>query len=216
LIDFFNNLIIIIFDKITLKTMQISHVISDLILAAIGLYVFFIYLSKLNLTSTVLWESFVLSVTAAAIFGAITFAGYPDSNPISLFFQKLATITGGVGLVGATFALVSGKDLSKTVCYSLLTLGFLLYLLSEAFGIVIIGKLTPIIAMSLVVVLALWGFIKGNSRVSIWLLLGVVFFALGTFRQQIFGKEEITIDIFHYLTAAGILSLGMANSKKTA
>jgi hypothetical protein len=216
LIDFFNNSIIIIFDKITLKTMQINHVISDLILAASGLYVFFVYLSKLNLTSTVLWESFVLSVTAAAIFGAITFAGYPDSNPISLFFQKLSTITGGVGLVGATFALISGKDLSKTVCYSLLTLGFLLYLLSEAFGILIIGKLTPIIAMSLVVVLALWGFIKGNSRVSIWLLLGVIFFALGTFRQQIFGKEEITIDIFHYLTAAGILSLGMANSKKTA
>ena len=67
--------------------MQINHVISDLILAASGLYVFFVYLSKLNLTSTVLWESFVLSVTAAAIFGAITFAGYPDSNPISLFFQ---------------------------------------------------------------------------------------------------------------------------------
>ncbi len=196
--------------------MQISHVISDLILAAIGLYVFFVYLSKLNLTSTVLWESFVLSVTAAAIFGAITFAGYPDSNPISLFFQKLATITGGVGLVGATFALVSGKDLSKIVCYSLLTLGFLLYLLSGAFGIVTIGKWTPIIAMSLVVFLAIWGFINGKSRVSIWLLLGVVFFALGTFRQQIFGKEETTIDIFHYLTAAGILSLGMANSKKIA
>lgn len=193
--------------------MQISHVISDLILAAIGLYVFFVYLSKLNLTSTVLWESFVLSVTAAAIFGAITFAGFPDANPISLFFQKLATITGGVGLVGATFALVSGKDLTKVACYSILTLGFLLYALSEGFGISQIGAWTPIVAMSLVVILAVFGFTMAKAKISIWLLIGVAFFALGTFRSQIFGKGDITIDIFHYLTAGGILSLGMANKK---
>lgn len=195
--------------------MQISHVISDAILATIGIYVFFVYLSKLNLTSTILWESFVLSVTAAAIFGALTFAGYPDANPISLFFQKLATITGGVGLVGATFALVSGKDLTKIACYTLLTLGFLLYALSEGFGLSKIGAVAPIVAMSLVVILAIWGLTKGKTMVSVWLLIGVAFFALGTFRTQIFGKDEFTIDIFHYLTAGGILSLGMANSKKT-
>ncbi|MCP9757644.1 hypothetical protein EGI26_20975 [Lacihabitans sp. CCS-44] len=196
--------------------MQISHVISDLILAATGLYVFFVYLSRLNLTSTVLWESFVLSVTAAAIFGAITFAGFPDANPISLFFQKLATITGGVGLVGATFALISGKDLNKISCYSLLTLGFFLFVLSEGFGISQVGAWVPIVAMSLVVVLAILGFSMGKSIISVWLLVGVAFFAIGTFRAQIFGKEDITIDIFHYLTAGGLLSLGMANSKKSA
>jgi hypothetical protein len=196
--------------------MQISHVISDLILAAIGLYVFFVYLSRLNLTSTVLWESFVLSVTAAAIFGSLTFAGFRDANPISLFFQKLATITGGVGLVGATFALISGKDLNKISCYSLLTLGFFLFVLSEVFGISQVGAWVPIVAMSLVVVLAILGFSKGKSIISIWLLVGVTFFAIGTFRAQIFGKGDITIDIFHYLTAGGLLSLGMANSKKSA
>lgn len=196
--------------------MQINHFLSDLILASTGLYVFFTYLVKLNLTSTVLWESFVLSVTAAAIFGTINFAGYSDANPISMFFQKLATITGGVGLVGATFALVSGKDLSKIACYTLLTFGFLLYALSEGFGIIQIGIWTPIIAMTMVVLLAIWGFVKGKTMISIWLLLGVAFFAVGTFRFQIFGRADLTIDIFHYLTAAGLLSLGMANSKRNA
>jgi hypothetical protein len=71
------------------------------------------------------------------------------------------------------------------------------------------------VAMSLVVILAIWGLTKGKTMVSVWLLIGVAFFALGTFRTQIFGKDEFTIDIFHYLTAGGILSLGMANSKKT-
>ena len=196
--------------------MQINHFLSDLILASTGLYVFFAYLVKLNLTSTVLWESFVMSVTAAAIFGTINFAGYSDANTISLFFQKLATITGGVGLVGATFALVSGKDLSKIACYTLLTFGFLLYALSEGFGIRQIGIWTPIIAMSMVVLLAVWGFVKGKIMISVWLLLGVAFFAVGTFRFQIFGRADLTIDIFHYLTAAGLLSLGMANSKRNA
>ena len=194
--------------------MQITHVISDLILAAIGLYVFFMYLSKLNLTSTILWESFVLSITAAAIFGAINFAGYSDANLISLFFQKLATITGGVGLVGATFALVTGKDLSKITCYILLTLGFLLFALSEGFGIKAIGIYTPLVAMGLVLILAILGFVNGKIKIGIWLLIGLSFFAVGQFRSQLFGTGDLTIDIFHYLTAGGVLSLGMANSSK--
>lgn len=193
--------------------MQITHVISDLILAAIGLYVFFMYLSKLNLTSTILWESFVLSITAAAIFGAINFAGYSDANLISLFFQKLATITGGVGLVGATFALVTGKDLSKITCYILLTLGFLLFALSEGFGIKAIGIYTPLIAMGLVLILAILGFVNGKIKIGIWLLIGLSFFAVGQFRSQLFGTGDLTIDIFHYLTAGGVLSLGMANNR---
>ncbi|MCP9769050.1 hypothetical protein EGI22_14120 [Lacihabitans sp. LS3-19] len=196
--------------------MQITHVISDLILAAIGLYVFFMYLSKLNLTSTILWESFVLSITGAAIFGAINFAGYSDANMISVFFQKLATITGGVGLVGATFALVTGKDLSKIACYTFLTLGFFLYALSEGFGIRAIGVWTPIVAMGLVFVLAILGFINGKVKIGIWLLIGLAFFAAGQFRSQLFGTGDLTIDIFHYLTAGGVLSLGMANSSKNA
>jgi hypothetical protein len=196
--------------------MQITHVISDLILAAIGLFVFFYYLIKLNLTSTILWESFVLSISAAAIFGAINFAGYSDANIISVFFQKLASITGGVGLVGATFALVMGKNLSKIICYTVLTLGFLLYALSEGFGIQAIGMWTPMVAMGLVFVFAILGLLNGRVKIGIWLLTGLCFFAAGQFRSQLFGTGDLTIDIFHYLTACGVLSLGMANSSKNA
>ena len=196
--------------------MQIAHVISDLVLAATGLFVFFKYLIKLNFTSTILWESFVLSVVGSAIFGAINFAGFEKAAIASEFFQKLATITGGIGLVGATYSLVSGRDLPKLGLYVILTLGFFLFALSEGFGIYKIGKIVPIVAMSLVVVLALFAFGKKNLKVGTWLLFGVVFFALGTFRKKVFGDNELSIDIFHYITACGLLCLGMANSQKTA
>jgi hypothetical protein len=59
-----------------------------------------------------------------------------------------------------------------------LTLGFFLFALSEGFGLAQIGAYTPIVAMSLVVILAILGFTKGKTMVSVWLLIGVAFFAV--------------------------------------
>ena len=98
----------------------------------------------------------MLSVTAAAIFGAINFMGFENADMISGFFQKLATITGGVGLVGGTIALVSGRDLPKLGLYIVLTTGFFLFALSEGFSIAKVGQIVPIIAMGLVTILAIF------------------------------------------------------------
>jgi hypothetical protein len=195
--------------------MQTSHVISDLILAATGIFVFIKYLSHLKYTNTILWESFVLSVSAAAIFGAVGFMGYEKSNMISLFFQQLATITGGVGLVAASYGLIKNIDFNGYSTYFILGLGFLLYVIAEGFGILQVRIWTPIICMALVVLIAILGLVQGRYKPSIWLLVGVIFFALGSFRKDIFGDGDATIDIFHYLTAAGLLSIGMANASRS-
>lgn len=194
--------------------MQTSHVISDFILAGCGIFVFIKYLSHLKYTNTVLWESFVLSVSAAAIFGGVGFMGYEKANQFSLFFQHLATITGGVGLVAASYGLVKNQDFSLAVTYLVLAIGFILFVLAEGFGIKPVRLWTPIICMTLVVLIAIYGVVLGQIKSSIWLLVGVAFFALGTFRKELFGVGDATIDIFHYLTAGGLLSIGMANSKK--
>lgn len=192
--------------------MQLYHVISDLLLAATGLFVFFKYLSKLELSHEILWESFVLSVTAAAIFGAINFMGYPDANLISDFFQKIATLTGGVGLAVASFALIRGIEIPKMAAYVALTLGFLLYTIAEIFKFKILEVYVPIFSMIAVVIIALAGLSTGKFKSAIWLLVAVACFALGTFRAKIFGSSDITIDIFHLLTAGGLFSIGKANS----
>lgn len=190
--------------------MQISHVISDLVLAFCCIYVFFKYLAKLNLNNTVLWESFVLSVAGASIMGAIGFMGYDKAKPISIFFQHLASINGAVGLVAATYALLKDISLSKITCYIILTLGFLLFAISEGFNIYAVYKWTPIVSMVLVLILGLMGIIQGKTKMGIWIIIGVVFFALASFRKLFIQDESLSIDVFHILTAAGILSLGMA------
>ncbi len=192
--------------------MDYIHAASDIILALVGLYVFFRFLQKLNLSSTVLWESFVLSVVVSAAFGAMAFLGFEKARSISGFFERIATITGGVGLVGASLSLVSKNDFSPLATYGFLFAGFVLFVLFEVGGINPILFWTPIIAMGLVTFLGLFALMRGDFQSGIWLVAGVIFFALGSFRKEFFGTEPYTIDLFHFLMAAGLLSIGMATA----
>jgi hypothetical protein len=192
--------------------MDIINGLSDLVLALVSLYVFFKYLNPLDFSSTVLWESFILSVAIAALFGALGFFGFEKAIPISAFFQKLATINGAIGLVGATTALASGTDFSRWGSYAFIALGFILLALYEVFDVQPIILWVPIICMSMVLILGLFALIRGKLKVGIWIILGVIFFAVGSFRKEIFGETDISIALYHFLMAAGVLSIGMANS----
>ncbi len=194
--------------------MQTAHIISDAILAVVGFFVFFRFLNRLNLNDTVLWEAFVLSVVFAAIGGIASYMGIEKGIYFSQFFQGLASITGGVCLAAAAAGLVTNTDYSNIACYSILTFGFLLFILSEAFGISQIGKWVPVLSMSIVALSAIYGLIKGKYFVGSWLIAAVAFFALAQFRGQIFGTADSTIDVFHLLVAGGIFSLGLATSKQ--
>ena len=192
--------------------MDIINGLSDLVLALVSLYVFFKYINPLNFSSTVLWESFILSVAIATLFGALGFFGFEKAIPVSVFFQKLATINGAVGLVGATTALASGTDFSRWGSYAFIALGFILLALYEVFDVYSIISWVPIICMSVVLILGLFALIRGKVKVGIWIILGVLFFALGSFRKEIFGENDFSIGIYHFLMAAGVLSIGMANA----
>lgn len=192
--------------------MDLIHGLSDLILALAGIYVFFRYINPLEFSSTILWESFILSVVVAAVFGALGFFGFDKAVPVSRFFQTLATINGAIGLVGATAALVSGSDLSRWGSYAIIAAGFVFFALYEVFDIRPVFFWVPIISMTIVLILGLFALIKGKFRVGLWIIIGVTFFALGSFRKELFGTEDFTISLYHLLMAAGVLSIGMANS----
>lgn len=192
--------------------MDLINGFSDIILALVSLYVFFKYIKPLDFSSTVLWESFILSVAIAALFGALGFFGFVKAIPISLFFEKLATINGAIGLVGASTALASGTDFSKWGSYSFIVLGFILLALYEVFEIHSVAFWTPILCMCIVFVLGLFAMIRGKVTEGIWIVIGVVFFSLGTFRKDIFGDNNFSTGLYHLLMAAGVLSIGMANA----
>ncbi|WP_367914346.1 hypothetical protein [Leadbetterella sp. DM7] len=192
--------------------MNLIHGLSDIILAVAGIYVFFRYINPLELSSTILWESFILSVVVAAGFGALGFFGFEKAIPVSRFFQTLATINGAIGLVAATAALVSGSDFSRGTGYAIIAAGFVFFTLYEVFDIRPVFFWVPIICMTVVLFLGLFALIKGNFRVGLWVIAGVTFFALGSFREDLFGTHEFSISLYHLLMAAGVLSIGMANS----
>lgn len=192
--------------------MDLIHGLSDLILALAGIYVFFRYINPLEFSSTILWESFILSVVVAAVFGALGFFGFDRAVPVSQFFQTLATINGAIGLVGATAALVAGSDLSRRGSYAIIALGFVFLALFEVFDFRPVFFWVPVISMTVVLILGLFALIKGNFRVGLWIIAGVTFFALGSFRKELFGTRDFTISLYHLLMAAGVLCIGMANS----
>lgn len=192
--------------------MELIHAVSDFTLCITALYVFFTYLMHLELSSTILWESFVLSVAASSFFGCLSFLGYDNATSLSIFFQKIAITAGSVGLVAASCSLAAESDFKKWQTWLFLALGFTLFVLYEIFDFKIIYDIAPLISMITVFILGLFATAKGRIKSGVWLMIAVCFFALANFRKEIFREQEFVTSLYHLLNAAGILSIGMANA----
>lgn len=192
--------------------MELSHVISDGVLTLVGFFVFFRFISSLELTETLLWESFILSVTVAALFGTMKYAGVERADSLSLFFQHLASTVGAVGLLAAAWFGAFGKSPSKTVAYIIVGIGFVLFALSEAFNFTQIIQYAPMVCIPLAAVAGVIAIIRGKARFGLFLLLGIVFLALAVFRDSLISSQNDAIDAYHYLLAVALVCLGMAAS----
>lgn len=192
--------------------MNIIHGISDIVLALVSLYVFFKYINVLKLSTTILWESFILSVALSAFFGALGFWGWDDAIDISQFFQKLATINGGIGLVAASYALATGNHFPITISYAIIAIGFIFFAFYDVLGYTSLYFWIPVICMSLVALLGLYAITRTHLKAGIWIVVGVLFFAIGSFRKELWGTSEFDPTLYHLLMSAGVLSIGMANT----
>ena len=196
--------------KTSRQTMQISHVISDTILALTGFFVFFRYLQKLDFFETLLWESFVLSVTAAATIGALGFAGVQNIAWIGVFFQNMAAIVGALGLLAASWYLVKKQEPDKNTTIGILAFGFILLGLKLVLNISPISTVTSLGSMLFIALISIYGILKGDRKTSFFLLLGVTFAALANSRGKFIADPNISIDVYHYLLAISILCFGFA------
>jgi hypothetical protein len=196
--------------------MHIQHLLSELFILAACLYVFLRHIKPLPLANELLWESFVLSVAVAALFGMLRYTGQDWARPVSAVFQQLATITGAVGLVAGVYALVMDKLYSANTTFLVLAVGFILLLLQIGPKLDIVGQMVPVVAMAAILALAILAFGRKKTGLGMWLIMAVAFFASSQFSSQLFGQNEQSIDLFHYFTTAGILCLGIAIARNTA
>jgi hypothetical protein len=194
--------------------MQTSHLISDAVLALAGFFVFFRYLLKLDFIETLLWESFILSVAVAAVFGVIGYAGFNDFGWLGVFFQNLATIVGPISLALAAWYLVNNQAPNRNIAFGVLGLGFVLLALKLIFNFAPISTITSIGGMLAIALIGIFGIVKGNRNAGFWLLIGVVFAALANFRGQFIADTVLSTDVYHYLLTASVLCFGVATAQK--
>jgi hypothetical protein len=197
--------------------MEISHAISDLVLALTGFFVFFRYLFKLNLVVCLLWEAFVLSVTVAALFGVLRFLGLlPYAITISEFFQHLAGTVGAFCLVFVTLFLVLKKPVPINFAYIVVALGFLAFVVVRLTGNLQVLGAVSTVCIPAVFLLGIWALIKGGPSIGGWLILAVVALIMGTYNKSFMANSIVdNIDIYHYLLAISLFCFGRAARHQT-
>ncbi len=194
--------------------METSHVISDLILGLVGLFVFFRYLMKLPLMETVLWEAFVLSVSVAAFAGAARFAGISNAGLISVFFQNMAATVGALGLaVVSWFKVWENDTLDSKIGWSVLAAGFIIFALLQVGVVPELISYIPTVSMILIAAAAIVALTNGQSKLGMWLLAAVFFAALATFRDFFVDDYDNSIDAYHYLLSCSLICFGMAAAR---
>lgn len=191
--------------------MEITHAISDSVLTLTGIYVFYQYLRKLEFNTCLLWQTFVLSITAAAFFGVIRFLGYAPAKTVSEFFQHLAGTAGAFCLVYASFLSVQRKMTSRNTTYILLILGFITFGIVQLTDNLKALQIVSMVAIPLVLVIGIFGLIKGRSAIGSWLILGVLALILATYNKSFIPNSILdSTDIYHYLVAISLFCFGRA------
>jgi hypothetical protein len=191
--------------------MELSHAISDAVLTLVGVFVFFQYLRKLKLATCLLWEAFILSVTVAAFFGVIRFLGYSQAIPISEFFQHLAGTVGAFCLVLVSLLLVTGKAVEKNIAYLIVAVGFVVFAFVQFTNNLKVLQYVSMIAIPLVLLIGVFGLIKGRKAEGSWLVLGVLALVLATYNKSFMPNTILDpTDVYHYLLAISMLCFGRA------
>lgn len=191
--------------------MQISHVISDLFLAASGIFAFVGYFARTGFRLASLWGVFLIPVSLAAFFGALRFAGVHDNMvSISQFFQTVATTIGACGLMLGGYGLISKSQLHGWSTGVFLAVGFVLWMMVTRMEVSSISSLMPLVAMASVTVCGLVALAGRCKQVGMYLLLGVALSGAAVWAIGSLSSESLRIDVYHYLLAVSLICFAMA------
>ncbi|MFO0943540.1 MAG: hypothetical protein U0930_22620 [Pirellulales bacterium] len=197
--------------------MQLSNVISDLVLFSIAMASWGFGFSRLPKPLSVLWGCFLIPVAIAALSGAGRFADlHPMMLTISELFQQVSSTMGACCLVVGAFLLVQPEQslsYSATIAWIAVVFGAALFLAARFGGIQSIVKFSPPIAMLGLVFVGVAQLLKGNHKrlrfQGVSLILGVILSGLAIVSLASFARP-LSIDLYHYLLAVSFLSFAVA------
>jgi hypothetical protein len=195
--------------------MELSHVISETVLATTGFLTFYVYLRKLNAIDSILWGTFILCVAIAALCAALRFAGFDEMILLNLYFKQFAASAGVLYLVLGVYSLVANVQLSKKVVYGALSLGFISSVVFIIFNFQKIIDIIPTVGIPIVCLLGIWAISKRRLKIGFYLLLGTFFSILANF-IQLLDLPFNQIDTYCFLLASALFCFGLAGNKTHA
>lgn len=189
--------------------MQHSHIISEMVLAISGFFVFFNYLKKQNKTFNVLWGTFILSVSIAAFFAALRFAGFAKFDIFNLFFKQIAATAGVMYLTIVIYFNVTNNQISKKTMFGTVLSGIITAFTCISFQFQKVIDIIPMFGILVVFLLGIWALKKRNNKLGSYLVLATFFASLANF-IQIFNLPIDEIDSYCVLLAMALICFGFA------
>ncbi len=189
--------------------MEFSHWVSETVLSSVGFFTFYACVRKLNTLDCMLWGTFILSVSVAALFAALRYAGFSEMIPFNLFFKQIAASAGVISIVMGAYSLVLHHQFSKKTVYGALFVGFILMFVFINFNFEYGFALTPTIGIPIVFLLGIWAVFKGLLRIGIFLLLGTLFSVCANF-IDLLRLPFNQVDTYCILLAAALICFGLA------
>lgn len=193
--------------------------ISDLFVVAACAWVLYFCAKRQGYPLAVLWGWFFASVGLAAWFGVLRFAEvHPSMIHVAQFFQKIASTLGSTGLLAGVFWLFTRYPSLPLLTWSAL-LGAICLLVGFWVAPPAYFSILQIVAMLAVLLLAaLFWFLSPTPEtrtLALRLFLAIILSALATTALRTI-PEPYSIDLFHYLLAAAMLSFAWAASARKA
>jgi hypothetical protein len=192
--------------------MILSHMISDAVLAATGVWVFSTAFGRVSFYSRLLWGFFFLTISLAAFVGVLTFAGLSMLDPLHDSLTVLASSLGVVAVVVATYATVFNQALSPVSFSVSLGVGILLFMALFFPEIAVFTPVVSALGILIVMLLAVLALLQ-KQHWAVWIVVAVMLMAFAT-KVHHMALPLHPIDAYHYLIALALLSFGYAMRKR--
>ncbi|WP_375446079.1 DUF6962 family protein [uncultured Fibrella sp.] len=192
--------------------MILSHMISDAVLAATGVWVFSTAFGRVSFYARLLWGFFFLTISLAALAGVITFAGLTALEPLHSSLTVLAGSLGVVAVVVATYATVLDRRLSPVSFGVSLGIGMILFILLYLPEVAVFAPVVAALGILLVMLLAVLALLR-KQHWAVWIVVAVMLMAFATKVQNVVLPLH-PLDAYHYLIALALVCFWYAMRKR--
>jgi hypothetical protein len=187
--------------------MMISHIISDAVLAAMGVGVFWHYVQRMRFFDRLLWGFFLLTTALAALTGMVGFAGIAGLEATQ---RSLATLSDTLGMLCAVvgvWGLLNRQPISGTPFLTTILTGLSLFFLLSLPDFAPFVQVTQAVGILALMLLGTLGMLRQHRRAA-WVIGAALVLGLATKAEAVSLLHPT--DFYHYAVALALLMLGKA------